>query len=142
MTTAAKMADYIIAKCIRDDCPITNLQLQKILYCCQKRYIAVYNDLLFSDNFEAYSFGPAIPQIYYNFSRFGSHPINKRYSEIDIEKNIKKVIDPVIEEKRVLAPWDLAEDAHKDGGAWAQTYNNGSGYKKIISIDLIKSEIY
>ena len=51
MYRAVGLANYIVDKCIEDNTPITNLQLQRILYSVQKdflkRYVAPsYNDLV------------------------------------------------------------------------------------------------
>ena len=38
MYKALDLANYIVDKCIKDDAPITNLQLQRILYFIQKDF--------------------------------------------------------------------------------------------------------
>lgn len=47
MTTAIKLARYIINKCAEDEHPITNLQLQKILYYVQREYLRKHNEPAF-----------------------------------------------------------------------------------------------
>ena len=37
--SAVELSKYIITKCARDNKPISNLQLQKILYFIQKEYL-------------------------------------------------------------------------------------------------------
>ena len=39
MYDAVELAKYIVSKCIKDEHPISNLQLQKILYYIQKRFV-------------------------------------------------------------------------------------------------------
>ena len=39
MYSALDIAKYIISKCNRENCPISNLQLQKILYNLQKAFL-------------------------------------------------------------------------------------------------------
>ena len=39
MYTAMDLAKYIVSKCYYDGCPISNLQLQKILYYIQKEFL-------------------------------------------------------------------------------------------------------
>lgn len=69
---AMDVAKYIITKCTRDEHPISNLQLQKILYILQKEYLQRDQKCLFFDDFEAWAFGPNIPNVYYYFCGFGS----------------------------------------------------------------------
>ena len=69
--SAEIMAGYTVSKCINDGLPISNLQLQKILYYIQKRYLTD-NKTAFDDDFEAWQFGPVIPLVYYKYSGFGA----------------------------------------------------------------------
>lgn len=140
MYSAMDLSKYIINKCTVDENPISNLQLQKILYYIQKEFIK--NDSqAFSDSIEAWQFGPVVPNSYYNFCGFGSMPISFNYSNvIELSADDSRVINRIIEEKRSLNPWDLVGDTHKPGGAWAKIYDNGRGNHKEIPVSLIKEE--
>ena len=41
MYKAMELSTYIVSKCIKEDCPISNLQLQKILYYIQKAFLGL-----------------------------------------------------------------------------------------------------
>ena len=58
--------------------------------------------------------------------------------EVDISDKDVSRIDPIVEIKRSLNPWDMVEDTHMDGKAWAEIYNNGLGNHRIIPKDLIR----
>ncbi len=73
------VAKYVITKCYNDDKPISNLQLQKILYFIQYSFIEQHRQQLFEEDFEAWQFGPVVPKIYHEFKRYGSMPITKDY---------------------------------------------------------------
>lgn len=137
MYRAIDVAKYIVTKCVQDSHPISNLQLQKILYYVQKEYIDK-GDLLFSDRIEAWQFGPVVRDVYYKFCGFGAKTIVFVYEDIFIDENDKNNIDPIIENKRDKDPWELVEETHRDGGAWAQVYQNGSGNRKEIPVELIR----
>lgn len=134
--SAIELAKYVVTKCVKDDQPISNLQLQKILYYIQKDYLS-RSDLAFSDEIEAWKFGPAVREVYYWFCGFGAMPIRAVY-DVSISSADTKKVDPIVEEKRSKSPWDLVEETHKPSGAWAQTFQNGSGNRSVIPIDLIK----
>lgn len=137
--SAIDIAKYVVSKCSKDAVPISNLQLQKILFAIQRQYLKDYDCELFVDSIEAWRFGPVIPTVYYHFCGFGGIPIDVEYNKLeDIKAEDKVVIDTVVEEKRCLRPWDLVEETHKDGGAWAKIYNDGEGNKKEIPTDVIK----
>lgn len=138
MYSAVDLSKYIVNKCTRDKHPITNLQLQKILYYIQKAFLNK-NDKAFDDAIEAWQFGPVVPKSYYNFCGFGAMPITVTYDKvIDLDLNDKKLIDSIIVSKRSLPPWDLVEETHKPNGAWAKAYNNGSGNHTVISTESIR----
>lgn len=136
--SALDIAKYMVEKCADSGSPISNLQLQKILFYIQKEYINE-GALLFDDLFEAWKFGPVIPKVYYSFCEFGGMPIVPLTDyDVELDSKTKNKIDPIIEEKCQLLPWDLVAATHKLGGAWDKTFDNGKGNRSIISNDLIR----
>lgn len=143
MYSATTIAKYIVSKCARENEPISNLQLQKILYYIQREYVRCTGKGLFTDKIEAWQFGPVVRDVYYTYAIFGGSSItfsdnsDNKVSEIDT--NAANIIDPIIEEKRVMDPWALVDDTHKKGGAWDQIYRGGAGNHKEIPLHLIRS---
>ncbi len=138
--SAVELSKYIVTKCVQDDCSISNLQLQKILYYIQK-YFLKHDSLAFSDEIEAWQFGPVVPNSYYAFCGFGAMPITNTYAQLpNIGNEEKQVIDKIISEKRKLDPWQMVQETHKPNGAWDEVYANGLGNHKTIPKDLIKKE--
>ncbi len=136
MNRAIDVAKYAVTRCMSSDHPISNLHLQKILYYVQKSYLS-RGEMAFSDDFEAWRFGPVIPDVYFYFCGYGAMPITAKFeqviSEIDCEK-----INGIVDEKCELDPWDLVADTHKNDGAWNKIFRNGIGNKQVIPIDLIR----
>lgn len=139
MYSALDLSKYIISKCVREHCPISNLQLQKILYYIQKDFLS-RGRIAFSDEIEAWQFGPVVPNVYYKFCGFGAMPITHDFGNIPIGASDKPIIDGIVEAKRDLAPWELVADTHTPNGAWAQIYRDGIGNHEIIPRELIKTE--
>ena len=130
------LAKYIIDKCAKDEYPISNLQLQKILYNLQKKLLK--NEfVLVNDNFQAWAYGPVVPKVYFEFCSYGSMRIDEKYN-VKIENQIKCIIDPIIESLRKESPWELVQKTHFEGGAWDTVYKNGRGNRDIISLELIR----
>lgn len=136
---AIELAKYIVKKCSNENEPISNLQLQKILYYIQRDYLKS-GSVAFSDKIEAWQFGPVVPNVYYHFCSYGSMPISRNYKNKNIEIDVEDaaIIDTIVEEKRRLEPWDLVNDTHKKGGAWDLIYENGKGNHKEIPLELIR----
>ena len=139
MTDALTLAKYIVTKCVNDDCPISNLQLQKILYFIQVDTLKETSNPAFFDDIEAWQFGPVVPNVYYYFCGFGALPILDTFEEIvsPVKTNLR--INEIIESKRAMRPWDLVNEAHEPGKAWATIFRNGEGNRKIIPVSLMRN---
>lgn len=138
MYSVIVLSKYIVTKCVHEGCPISNLQLQKILYYIQKEYVKS-NSQAFFEEIEAWQFGPVVPEAYYRFCGFGAMPITLTYDDVNIQACDRAIIDPIVIEKRDMNPWDLVEDTHQPNGAWSRVYNGGAGNHKVIPIELIKA---
>lgn len=138
MYAALEISKYIIDKCTKEKCPISNLQLQKILYYIQKDFLQ-HELIAFSEEIEAWQFGPVVPIVYRQYCGFGAMPIRMNY-DVVIEANYVKKINPIVEQKRLLNPWDMVSDTHGAGKAWDLIYNNGLGDHQVIPRELIRSK--
>lgn len=138
MNNVMDLAKYIITKCKKDEKPISNLQLQKILYYIQTACLK-QGTVAFKENIEAWKFGPVVPEVYYRFCSSGGMPILFSYDDVPEPEECKELIDNIIEEKRTKNAWDLVADTHKPGGAWDKTFKNGQGNGDIILREVMKS---
>ncbi|MCK4386606.1 MAG: SocA family protein [Candidatus Pacebacteria bacterium] len=102
--TAGNVAKYFIylasQEFVGDDKEregITNLKLQKILYFAQAYYLAKLGRPLFSDNIEAWEYGPVVPVVYRKYKINKSNPIidEKDKSSLSVEdkKIVRKIWD-------------------------------------------------
>ncbi len=141
MYTAMDLSKYIVTKCVNDDYPLSNLQLQKILYYVQREYLK-QGKYAFSDAIEAWQFGPVVPNVYYRFCGFGAMPITRRFADFKESISVRDLtlIDSIVEKKRNLNPWEMVAETHRPGGAWDRTYRKGLGNRQVIQPELIKAE--
>lgn len=105
---ALDIALYTINKCLEIGRPISNLQLQKILYYEQGYYIAIKNRPLFDDNIVAWKWGVIVKSVYREYRIFSNKKLGdevkkKRFNQEKIDKinslipnDDKKIIDKVI----------------------------------------------
>lgn len=139
---ALELAKYIVTKCIKDHCPISNLQLQKILFFIQREFLQKKGRSAFHDPIQAWKFGPVVRKVYVFFCVFGGMPIDLPLEfiegNIDWHDSDKSFIDGIVDRCRKLDPWQLVAETHKPGGAWDQTYCRGIGVKDTIDIDRIR----
>ena len=80
MYSALEIAKYFMNKCTVDRQPISNLQLQKILYYIQRSFLRT-GTIAFSDEIEAWQIGPVVREVYNKYCGFGSLKICMNYDE-------------------------------------------------------------
>lgn len=134
MSTALRVAEYIIHEAQKREKPVTNTKLQKLLYFTQGVYLAKYNKLAFKDNIIAWKYGPVVKDIYYKYSLYGAEPIitvKKYYSKISLM--LTNAIDIVLENFLDVNQTDLIEEIIKPGSPWSYT-----DIDDVILVDDIK----
>lgn len=134
MSTAAKVAEYIIHEAQKRKKPVTNIKLQKLLYFTQGVYLAKYNKLAFEDNIIAWKYGPVIKDIYYKYSLYGAESIIV-VEEYDSKISLMLInaIDIVLESFLDVNQTDLIEETIKLGSPWSYT-----DIDDVILVDDIK----
>ncbi len=136
---ARRLAHYVVDKCTEERYPVSNLQLQKIMYFLQSVYCEATGQLLFEEEFEAWPYGPVLSDVYREFSSYGGGLICRNYDDFDPNMlgAAKVFIDEGIQVLRQKSPWDLVATSHADGSPWSVVWNSGAGYKKTIPNNLI-----
>ena len=137
---ARTLSHYVVNRCTVMGQPISNLQLQKILYFLQFFYCRANKGgaLLFPEPFYAWPYGPVIPDVYEEFSEFGGRAIEKSFTvELCCDQHVKDFLDEGIDTLREKSPWYLVRISHAQGLPWSLIYRDGDGYKDIIPNSLI-----
>lgn len=76
-----ELADHVIAVAHQNDLPITNLQVQKVMFFSLGMHIRRTGDVddlaehTYDEPFEKWQYGPVVETIYYLLSSFKNHPI-------------------------------------------------------------------
>lgn len=137
MYKALEVAKYIVAKCYNEGKPITNLKLQKILFYIQRAYLK-NGDGAFSDDIQAWMYGPVVSDVYYYYCSSGAMPIfnvdESAIKNITNEDQIK--INEIVEKYQDYDVWRLVEMTHIVGGAWDKTFKAKGGYSTISTSDI------
>ncbi len=138
--SASEVSKYLIflssQKVIGDDGEregITNLKLQKILYLAQAYYLAKYNKPIFSDEIEAWQYGPVIPSVYKKMKKYGRDSITSIKDSSKITKEDKEILNRVWEAFGGYSAGKLVDITHSHS-PWKDAYDNKS---KIISREKI-----
>ena len=96
------VAEYVITYSEVKDYGISNLKLQKILYLIQAYSLIHTKKPCFSEDIEAWDFGPVIPEVYRKYKQFGSTDIQIRFRRLEevqkgFEKEDRKRIEEVVD---------------------------------------------
>lgn len=135
MHDAVDIAKYIVNLCTLNGTPISDLQLQKILYYVQINFFRILGVPAFDNTIEAWPYGPVVPDVYKEFGKYGSSKICKLYHNVDFPDNEEHLINRVVEACISIGPWELVELSHKVGGPWQKTYR---GKKEKIPMNVIR----
>lgn len=139
MKNALELSKYIIGFCSMENVPVSNLQLQKILYYIQYEFLKSGKEA-FPENFEAWQFGPVIPSVYRQYCAFGGRSIRMTYENSLDEYSTyeKNLINRTVRINRIRNPWDLVRETHQIGRAWNVIYSKYGNSGQIIPKELIK----
>ncbi|WP_302356686.1 Panacea domain-containing protein [Alcaligenes sp. YSL9] len=110
---------------------LTNLQLQKILYIAYMVYAGREGrpKLIDDESFEAWDYGPVLPDVYRNVRSFGARPIKNVFHGVDDmpEGEEASIIDEAVSKLSGVAPFKLVEIVHDRHSAWARHYDSRFG---------------
>jgi len=142
MNKATEIAHYFITLAQKEDeNDLTNLKLQKILYFAQGDYLIKTGNCLFSDNIEAWKYGPVIREVYEEFNHCGSFPIT--VFDIPSKVKLKKVeaitdfLDDAWNKYGKFSASHLVSQTHTNGSSWYTTYNKMGAFS-VIDPQLMK----
>jgi uncharacterized phage-associated protein len=128
---------------------VTPLQLVKLVYISYGYVLAIVEEELFSEDIEAWQFGPVIPSVYHTFKHYKRNKItelsteltfdddfsfNEQKYEIENNENSKIVIQilkAVWSHYKRYTAFQLIDLTHKSGTPWVDVYNPDEHHTKI-----------
>ena len=150
---AADVAACIIETAISAGMPVSNLQLQKLLFFCQCKHLQERGYPLFADEIVAWQYGPVVKDVYRTYSYRGASPIKRTIRSMSmgmrtpfaqLTGDSRRIVTDMTRKWLHRDPWDLVRQSHRPGGAWDMVYNRdnieGSGYDDVIGTDLMMLE--
>lgn len=113
--------------CELRDWGISNLALQKILYIAEMYHLGTTGQPLLREDFEAWDYGPVVPDVYSQAKGFGSGPVRNVFhwvpsvppgtSEYDVLSQVAEMTKP-------FSAGQLVDITHWVDGAWARHYHS------------------
>lgn len=121
------IARYVIHRCSQNRRPISNLKLQKILYFIQAEFLVAMNKLCFEDDIEAWSSGPVVPAVYFEYRIYGGTNLPDQGDDgfETIAEKDKNHLNAVISGATKYSASQLAEITHNQR-PWKDAYKRKS----------------
>lgn len=135
--SARQIAEYVISYCVRKGNPISNLQLQKILYFIQGEFYRSTGRILISDEFYAWPLGPVAVDVYDTYCVYGGGKIFEK-SDFSLLPEVAEIVNPIINRRAKQSARQLVDESHRVGGAWKTVFNGNKA--TIIPKPLIMNE--
>ena len=135
---ASDLARYILKYFSDKNKPVSNRQLQNLLYFCWICYYKTTQEELFDEPFVAWSLGPTIVSVYREYCSYAARPIFKSKGEFPKNSNADKtIIDSCLDQYQGWTAFQMLNRQNK-GNAWDTAFALG-GKNTPISFELMKS---
>lgn len=105
---------YILQKTVE----ITPLALQKLLYFAQAFFYALYHEPLFTDDCQAWAYGPVYPEVYKRYKDYGYNPIESWLPEKSDFSELSDreicLLDAIVDSFGKYSGWVLRDITHME----------------------------
>lgn len=138
MYPSIEIAKCFIKKGYDEGKPVTQMQLQKLVYFANGYNLVSNGEPLINEAFEAWDYGPVCPTIYHEYKIYGANPIipddvvlqflgkSKNFDlKVDVHEKNKKIIDEVWDGLKELTGLELSTITHLPNSAWSKSYRQG-----------------
>lgn len=136
MLRGLDVAKYFLTLC--DDNAgdlISNLKLQKLLYYAQGFHLAAFDEPLFSDEIEAWTYGPVVPEVYRAYKEYGSGALPVP-TDLDLDLFDEQTREHLAEVYKVFgqfSAWKLMHLTHEE-----PPWKEAARTKAVISHEALK----
>lgn len=115
---------FDIAKYIINSVEVDNLKLQKLLYYSQAVHLVLSDNKskLFSDNIQAWQYGPVVPSVYHKYKKYGFDTIKCTNSKINVSKEEIESLDIALNYYGQMQAFELVTRTHNES-PWRDVYN-------------------
>ncbi len=133
-----EVAKWFINKGIEENNPVTQMKLQKMLYFAQGYSLAKFGEPIIDADFEAWQFGPVIPEIYTEFSSYSAFPIDDAKWKIRarFDANAQRTLLTTWMSTKDVSASKLSAWTHLPDSPWDDAYTPRAN--NIISEDKLK----
>lgn len=137
MTVSARSAAKWLAE--RSGWSLSNLELQKRLYLAHMIHLARTSEPLIQEGFEAWDYGPVVPELYHEAKVYGAQPVGNIFPSrfrISANSDEARSLDEAFNLTKGFSPGRLVAVTHWPEGAWAKHYRSDARGTPIPDEDI------
>ncbi len=116
-TSALDAANYLIEVASREDEHLEPMQLQKLLYFAQCWFLADHGRKLFDDAFQAWSWGPVVPEVWKAHAGKRKIIVDRVYYE-GLAEDQMEMLEEIWSAYREYSSIELSRMTHAAGTPW------------------------
>ncbi len=143
MYDARTVANEFIRLASQSGKPLTNMQIQKLVYIAHGYCLAIFNHPLINEQVQAWRYGPVIPELYYALRQYGAgfvpQPLPVESME-GLSPQDQTLIETVFNAYRRFNGAQLSTMTHQPDSPWKQVYDPRADFhSEVINNNLIKN---
>ena len=115
------IANEFIKLALEDNDPIDPITLQRLMFFAHGWMLAIHKKPLHYGSWQAWKYGPILPQVYFNLSYFRANPIPAviQFADVaDLSDDARNIIDFVYKDYRPMGYQRLSDMARAKGSPW------------------------
>lgn len=115
---------------------LTNLKLQKLLYYQQGFHLAFFGTPLFEESVESWMYGPVVPSVYDEYSKYGAASLPVTTQAITLTDDEERLFNEVFDAYREFSAIGLMNKTHSER-PWIEAVPHDRG--TVITQDSMKA---
>jgi len=138
---ALDVAKYCLYYCTKIGNPISNLQLQKILYYVQAKFLVERNAPCFKDAIVAWKYGPVVESVYHNYKYNFADAIKVKSNTSEISVQDQTLINDICDIKSACDAFELVRATHEEDPwreIWGDEFESPNSGASISNESLYK----
>jgi uncharacterized phage-associated protein len=123
--SAHAVANAFIGLAKLEGAPLTNMQLQKLVFLAQGYSLALLDREIYYNNTHAWQWGPVVPRLYKALQRYGSGQVTDYIpadDDLDRDSEEYEIVKAVWKAYKRYSGGQLSELTHRPGTPWSKTW--------------------
>lgn len=117
-------AKCMIKKFNNDSKPVTNLQIQKLMYLYEAFLMnRLDKDIIYDCKFQAWNYGPVAIPLHKEFESFGREEIKIDDDKYEMNQTTKKFFDEFYDAFKNVQVWKLVALTHREDSPWYSVWH-------------------